>query len=117
MTEVLCSMSRLVCLLTPPLALVYTVVVLGVVLIGYWVLMGDLRRAKWTFIALLLVGALLAPIPNRQGGQTGAFYPLILELTGGYGACTYIGPPPPVTQQQEREARPVKGLTCSRPGN
>lgn len=118
MNSVLCTISKAVCLLTPPLALVYATAVLGVVMIGYRILMGDLRRAKWTFIALLLMGAFLSPVPNGRGGYTGGFYWLIAELTDGYGACTYIGQPPPLTREQEQEGRQIRGLTCgSRSGS
>ena len=60
--------------------------------------------------ALLLLAGLLAPVPNGQGGKTAAFYPLIRMLTGGYGACTFIGPPPRYTPSPDE--RPVKGLSC-----
>jgi len=117
MNEVLCSISRLICYLTPPVFLVAAMAVLAVFLITYRILTGNIRRAKWTFVALLLMTGFLAPVPNGEGKETGAFYPLILQLTGGYGACVYIGPPPPPTQQQEREGRPIKGLTCGSRNN
>ena len=110
MNEVLCSVSRLVCALIPPVVLVGALVLLAVVLLGYRVVMGDLRRAKWSLVALLLLAGLLAPVPNGQGGKTAAFYPLIRMLTGGYGACTFIGPPPRYTPSPDE--RPVKGLSC-----
>ncbi len=110
MNEVLCSVTRLVCALTPPVVLVGALVLLAVVLLGYRVVMGDLRRAKWSLAALILLAGLLAPVPNGQGGRTAAFYPLIRMLTGGYGACTFIGPPPPYRPSPEE--KPVKGLSC-----
>ena len=110
MTEVLCAVTRMVCAFTPKVAFVLAAVVLAVVLLGYRVVMGDLRRAKWSLIALLLLAGFLAPIPNGRGGYTAAFYPLIRELTGGYGACTFRGPPPPYTLRPEE--KPVKGLSC-----
>lgn len=110
MTEVLCAVSRIVCAFTPKPGFVLAAVVLAVVLLGYRVVMGDLRRAKWTLAALILLAGLLAPIPNGQGGYTAAFYPLIRQLTGGYGACTFRGPPPPYTPRPDE--RPVRGLSC-----
>ncbi len=79
---------------------------------GYRVLMGDLRRAKWSLVALLLLAELLAPVPNGQGGRTAAFYPIVRMLTGGLRACVFLGPPPRYTPSPEE--RPVKGLTCGR---
>lgn len=110
MNEILCAVSRLVCTLTPPVVLVGALVLLGVVLLGYRVLMGDLRRAKWMLVSLILLAGLLAPVPNGQGGRTAAFYPIIRMLTGGYGACTFIGPPPRYTPSPNE--RPVRGLSC-----
>ncbi|MDM7324925.1 MAG: hypothetical protein P3W93_008115 [Thermus sp.] len=110
MTEILCALNRIVCALTPKEGFVLAAVALAVVLLGYRVVMGDLRRAKWTLAALILLAGLLAPIPNGMGGKTAAFYPLIRQLTGGYGGCTFRGPPPPYTPKPDE--KPVKGLTC-----
>jgi hypothetical protein len=110
MTDLLCTLTRTVCALTPTVVLVGALVLLGVVLLGYRVIMGDLRRAKWSLVALLLLAGLLAPVPNRQGGKTAAFYPILRMLTGGYGACVFIGPPPPYRPRPEE--KPVKGLSC-----
>lgn len=110
MNELLCTVARAVCLLTPTVAFVFAAVVLAVVLLGYRIVMGDLRRAKWSLIALLLLGGFLAPIPNGQGGYTAAFYPFVRSLTGGYGPCTFMGPPPPYTLRPDE--RPVRGLSC-----
>lgn len=112
MNDVLCAVSRLVCALTPPPVLVGALVLLAVALLGYRVLMGDLRRAKWSLVALLLLAELLAPVPNGQGGRTAAFYPIVRMLTGGLRACVFLGPPPRYTPSPEE--RPVKGLTCGR---
>lgn len=110
MNEVLCAVTRLICALTPPVGLVLALVVMAVVLLGYRILMGDLRRAKWTLAALLLLGGFLAPIPNGRGGYTAAFYPMVRALTGGYGGCTFRGPPPPYTPRPDEA--PVRGLAC-----
>ena len=105
MNEVLCVVSRLVCALTPPVVLVGALVLLAVVLLGYRVVMGDLRRAKWSLAALLLLAGLLAPVPNGQGGRTAAFYPLIRMLTGGVRGLHLHRPPSPVHPFPRREAR------------
>ncbi|WP_236622552.1 hypothetical protein [Thermus tengchongensis] len=94
MNEVLCVVSRLVCALTPPVVLVGALVLLAVIFLGYRVVMGDLRRAKWSLAALLLLAGLLAPVPNGQGGRTAAFYPLIRMLTGGTGPAPSSAPLP-----------------------
>lgn len=112
MNEVLCAMARAVCLLTPPVYFVLAAVALAVVLMGYRVMRGELHRVKWSLAALLLLAGFLAPIPNGQGGYTAAFYPFIRSLTGGYGPCTFRGPPPPYTPRPDE--RPVRGLSCRR---
>jgi hypothetical protein len=87
-------------------------VTLAVVLMGYRVIRGELHRVKWSIVALLLLAGFLAPIPNGQGGYTAAFYPFIRDLTGGYGPCTFRGPPPPYIPRPDE--RPVRGLSCRR---
>ena len=60
------------------------------------------------FTAFTAAWGTLCPGAERAGGRTATFYPILRMLTDGYGACIFIGPPPPTGPP--RTKKPVKGL-------